>query len=49
MQKANSSTYKQNGKSIKMKYCKNYGWKMEYRPRSFQEYINEIIKGENKR
>lgn len=26
-----------------MKYCKKCGWKMEYRPRSFQEQIREII------
>lgn len=30
-----------------MKYCKKCGWKLEYRPRSFQEHIREII-GDNK-
>ena len=26
-----------------MKYCKKCGWKLDYKPRSFQEQINEII------
>ena len=26
-----------------MKYCKKCGWVLEYRPRSFQEQISEII------
>jgi Zn ribbon nucleic-acid-binding protein len=28
---------------VNMKYCKKCGWKMDYRPRSFQEQIREII------
>ena len=32
-----------------MKYCKKCGWKMEYIPRSFQEYIKETIGEQNKR
>ena len=32
-----------------MKYCKKCGWIMEYRPRSFQEHIKEIIGEQNKR
>ena len=32
-----------------MEYCKKCGWIMEYRPRSFQEHINEIIGKQNRR
>ena len=32
-----------------MKYCRKCGWMMEYRPRSFQEHIKEIIGEQNKR
>jgi ferredoxin-thioredoxin reductase catalytic subunit len=32
-----------------MKYCKKCGWKMEYRPRSFQEQIKEIVGEQEKR
>jgi rubredoxin len=28
---------------IKMKYCKKCGWILEYRPRSYQEHIMEIL------
>jgi len=28
-----------------MKYCNKCGWKMEYKPTSFQEYIKEVIEG----
>ena len=31
-----------------MKYCKKCGWKMEYIPRAFREYINEIIGKQDK-
>ena len=32
-----------------MEYCKKCGWMMEYRPRSFQEHIKEIIREQNQR
>ena len=49
MQKDNSSANKKKEKTKMIIYCKNCGWKMEYIPRSFREYINEIIGGENKK
>jgi len=49
MQKNNSSANTKKEKKIKIRYCKNCGWKMEYRPRSFQEYMKEIIGEESKR
>jgi hypothetical protein len=33
----------------KMKYCNKCGWKMVYRPRSFQEQISEIIGEQDKK
>ena len=35
--------------NINLKYCNKCGWMMEYRPRSFQEYIQEIIGDKDKR
>ena len=32
-----------------MKYCKKCGWIMQYKPRSHQEHIKEIIGKQNKR
>ena len=32
-----------------MKYCKKCGWMLEYRPRSFQEQIKEVIGGQKKK
>lgn len=31
-----------------MEYCEKCGWVMEYKPRSFQEHIQEIIGGQEK-
>jgi uncharacterized Zn finger protein len=35
-------------KEIIVEYCKKCGWIMEYRPRSFQEHIKEIIGKQNR-
>jgi hypothetical protein len=29
--------------------CEKCGWEMDYRPRSFQEQLKEIIEGQDKR
>ena len=44
-----SSKNKQERESINMNYCKKCGWIMEYIPRSYLEYIQEIIGKKDKR